>query len=277
MKSVGQLFLGLLTALGSGLLVIAAASLALVEGGGFSAPRPTNTAINITNLATSIFMEFTLTPIPITPTRSCPYPEGWIPYNILSDDTLEKLAAEWGTTTEELHTKNCLLSDSLVIGSTLYHPVSATLTLTSTLTLLATTPAAEMTLTETITATRVLCGPPSGWVPYYVKHGDTLFRIGLAYGLTVDYLMFTNCLTSDAIQVGQRLFVPNISTRVPSPTQTATEEPPPPKATPTPTRPPTFTPTLPPPPTDVPTDIPTDIPTSQPIPTDSYPPYPPQN
>jgi LysM repeat protein len=282
MKNLGRLFLGLLTALASSLFVLAAASLSLVEGGGMALLRSTATpeqSQNITAPAPPNFLEGTLSPVPVTPTQSCPYPDGWSAHQIMQGETLGQLAAVWGTTEKILYEKNCLLSDSLVVGSTLYHPEITSPTPTLTLTLTATTPIPGTTLTETATVTSTIarCGTPNGWVPYYVKRGDTLFRIGLAYGITVDYLMFANCLTNDAIQVGQRLFVPNVATRVPSPTQTPTDEPPPPP-------PPTKTHTPEPPPTDIPTVQPTVEPTmeptniplpTEPVPTNSYPPYPP--
>jgi LysM repeat protein len=283
MKSVGQLFLGLLTALASSLLVIAAASLSLLEGGGFrAAQQPTNTvAANVTRLATSVFIEATATLIPQTPTPSCSYPQGWIAYTILQSDTLSKLAADWGVSADVLYEKNCLLSESLVVGSTLYHPEKATPT--ATLTSLATTPVPAVTVTGTATATREQCGPPPGWVPYYVKQGDNLYRVGLAYGITVDLLKYANCLTNDNLRVGQRLYVPNVAPRVPTATPTPTKEPPPPPpASATPITP-TNTPKLPPtvaPPTDIPTiiftEVPTEIPSTAPptegIPTGAYPP-----
>jgi LysM repeat protein len=284
MKSVGQLFLGLLTALASSLLVIAAASLSLLEGGGLNAPQqPTNTlAANVTRLATSAFMEVTSTFVPQTPTASCPYPEGWNPYTILQSDTLDTLAEEWGIAPQLLYDKNCLLSESLVVGSNLYHPEKTTSTLT--ITPLATTLTPETTETETATPTQALCGPPSGWVPYYVKQGDNLYRIGMAYGVMVDLLKYANCLTSDNLRVGQRLYVPNVSPHFSTATPTPTNEPPPPPATSTPITP-TNTPKLPPTvvptdiPTDLPTDIPTEVPTEEPLPTELLPTgvYPPSN
>ncbi len=55
------------------------------------------------------------------------------------------------------------------------------------------------------------CQPPAGWVLYTIRPGDTLFRIGLRYGLTVTELAKANCLTSTAITVGSRIYVPPIT------------------------------------------------------------------
>jgi LysM repeat protein len=77
------------------------------------------------------------------------------------------------------------------------------------------------------------CGPPANWVPYQVQPGDTLFRLALNTGTTVEAIMQANCLTSaTVIFAGQNLFLPKLP---PSPT------PPPPTASPTMTPTPTAT------------------------------------
>ena len=48
---------------------------------------------------------------------------------------------------------------------------------------------------------------------YYVVPGDTLYSIGLRYGVLVGELQRANCLgTSTYIQVGRSLQVPNVAT-----------------------------------------------------------------
>lgn len=218
MKSIGQLFLGLLTALGSSVLVIAATSLSLLESGVEIAQAPTAIATLTTQepaLEPLLPEQPTPTQVPATATSACPYPEGWVVYAIVPGDTLESLAQEWNTAAATLYEGNCLPSVSLVAGTNLYHPLPSTATSTATETAAA-TPVPESS--STMTPTRVLCGPPAGWITYIVKPGDNLFRIGLAYGVTVDMLKFANCLRSDEIRAGQRLYVPNVPTRVPSPT-----------------------------------------------------------
>ncbi len=76
------------------------------------------------------------------------------------------------------------------------------------------TPAIAPSLTPTV------CAPPGGWVAYTVRPGDTLFRIGLRYGLTVTELEQANCLAGDSINYGQRIFVPPLLTSA-APTQPA--------------------------------------------------------
>lgn len=49
-------------------------------------------------------------------------PEGWVAYEIQVGDNLTRLAGQRGTTIEELMAVNCLTSDTIVIGATLYLP-----------------------------------------------------------------------------------------------------------------------------------------------------------
>ncbi len=59
--------------------------------------------------------------------------------------------------------------------------------------------------------TQATCRVAVGWVPYTVQPGDTLFQIGLRYNLTVDQIRYGNCLTSDALDAGQVIFVPPVT------------------------------------------------------------------
>lgn len=49
-------------------------------------------------------------------------PEGWVAYEVQVGDNLTRLAEQRGTTVEELIAANCLESDTIVIGATLYLP-----------------------------------------------------------------------------------------------------------------------------------------------------------
>ena len=91
--------------------------------------------------------------------------------------------------------------------------------------------------------TYVSCGAPAGWIYYYVHAGDTLYNIGVMYGVSVEALQRANCLGSSiVIQVGMPLKVPNVATLEPYKT---------------PTTPPIFIPTS----TQfISTDIPTSVP-----------------
>jgi LysM repeat protein len=54
---------------------------------------------------------------------------------------------------------------------------------------------------------------PPGWQVYRVQSGDTLFLIGLQYGLTVTTIMDSNCLDTTTIAAGQMLYVPPVTPR----------------------------------------------------------------
>lgn len=121
------------------------------------------------------------------------------------------------------------------------------------------------------------CGPPAGWVLYTVQPGENLFRISLRYDVTMSQMRQANCLTSNDIYAGQRIYVPYYL--APSPTEapevTPTSPPPsptspPPSPEPTATQPP---PTATPEPSPTP-PMPTDIPTSTPPPVTPVPPKP---
>lgn len=46
---------------------------------------------------------------------------------------------------------------------------------------------------------------------YVVKSGDSLYKIALQYGLTVDELIKANNLSSTTLQIGQELFIPGLN------------------------------------------------------------------
>ncbi len=71
---------------------------------------------------------------------------------------------------------------------------------------------APPTLAVAPSLTPTVCAPPGGWVAYTIQPGDTLFRIGLRYGLTVTELERANCLAGDSIKSGQRILVPPLPT-----------------------------------------------------------------
>lgn len=129
----------------------------------------------------------------LPPTTCAPPPAGWIRITLAAGDTIYSIAQRYKTTTENLSAANCLGSLDLPAGYVLLvPPVQATVT-------------------------AVPCGPFAGWVKnYIVQPGDNLFRIGLAYGVTVTQLQRANCMgASTTIFAGQRLWVPNVPTRTP--------------------------------------------------------------
>jgi LysM repeat protein len=164
--------------------------------------------------------------VPIT-SVSCTPPSGWIRITTTAGDTIYALAQRYKTSAETLSTANCLPSFDLPAGFILYVPPVPTVTV-------------------------IPCGPPAGWVKAYsVQPGDNLYRIALTYGLSYPQLQRANCMgSSTTIYVGQRLWVPNIPPRTPTPGVTnipnfPTDTPLPTVVSPTdtPTEPPTAAPT----------------------------------
>jgi LysM repeat protein len=245
------------------LLVIGSLSLSLAE-----AYIPVSPEATATVPTTPVPITVTVTaPIPVdsptatstpTPTNtpqpapSCPQPPlGWISVAVQAGDTLNLVAARYNATTEQLRAANCLLTDSLVQGSSLFVPPPL--------------PTSVIT-----TGTLVRCGQPPGWVKAYVVHaGETLFGISQNYGISLSLLKSANCKDDrNLINVGEVLWVPNVPTRTPTSAVTFTPN----FSTPNPTEPLTetalpFTQTILPftatniPPTDTPIPTSTSAPT----------------
>ena len=123
-----------------------------------------------------------------------------------------------------------LKADTLLSGQSLIETVTPTWTTTETATS-NTGPTALPTATPTPSdasaedpggskpkPTKINCGPPLGWVVYIVRYGDTLYSLGMSFGVSVGYLQMANCMgSSTLIRTGQKLWVPNVPTRTPSP------------------------------------------------------------
>lgn len=58
----------------------------------------------------------------------------------------------------------------------------------------------------------VNCPPPSGWLRYSVRGGDTIESIALAYHITAGTLIQANCLISTTLLPGYILYVPPLPT-----------------------------------------------------------------
>ncbi len=196
-----------------------------------------------------------------TPTR-CRPEMTWPVYTVRASDTLSDIARRFHTTVAILMQANCLTGTTIYVGQLLYVPPGVI------------TPTCQR--------------PPYSWVHYIVQLGDTLSAIALTHGTSVAKLKAVNCLSSDFIYAGQRLWVPYVvatatptattsPTKTPTMTATATgtmtltstptQTPTPasPLNTPTPTPVPTKTPT-PASPLPTPTATPTWIPTKTPTP-----------
>jgi len=170
-----------------------------------------------------------------TPTF-CPLPDGWTITIVQPGDTLEAIAIEYSISPHELASLNCLNVWTLIPGSSLYVPIQE-----------------EDEHDSANKPSKPKCGPPPGWRIYTVNWGDTLFSISMAFYTTVPELQWANCLgTSTLIRTGQKLWVPNVPTRTPTPGPSDTYTP---TAITTPTE--TFTPTNIPLPTHTATPTPT--------------------
>lgn len=129
---------------------------------------------------------------------ACLPPSNWIPITVGANDTLYSIADRYNTTVEDLNLRNCLNLQNPAAGAVIYVPAVPTRVV-------------------------VPCGPPAGWVKrHVVQRGENLFRIALAYGITYPQLQAGNCMGgSTTIFVGQVLWVPNVPTRTPAVTVTA--------------------------------------------------------
>ncbi len=275
MQALRQLGIGVVVALFSVLLVVGGIFLSLAESLpapatptqipptlplSFPTPTPTSTPSVLFVTDTAIVTE-TASPSPTTaslPTIavSCSPPSNWIRVTTSFGDTVYSLAQRYKTSAESLSAANCLTSFDVPAGIGIYVPPVPTVTV-------------------------IPCGPPAGWVRgYVVQRGDTLYRVALAYGVSYTQVQRANCMGgSSNIYAGQRLWVPNIAPRFPTPgittlpnfptqtplpvptstavppTERPTEQPPPPTSLPPTSEPPTTAPTT------APTTMPTSAPT----------------
>jgi LysM repeat protein len=285
MQALRQLGIGVAVALFSVLLVVGGIFLSLAESLpapatptqipptlplSFPTPTPTSTPSVLFVTETATITE-TASPTPTTaslPTVavSCSPPSNWIRVTTSFGDTVYSLAQRYKTSAESLSAANCLTTFDVPAGIGIYVPPVPTVTV-------------------------IPCGPPPGWNQRYtVQRGDTLYRVALAYGVSYTQLQRANCMGgSTTIYAGQRLVVPNVAPRFPTPviptfpnlpTQTSlppptsitvpptdrpTEQPPPPTSLPPTSEPPTTAPTTAP--TSAPTTAPTSAPTAANIPT----------
>lgn len=95
-------------------------------------------------------------------------------YTVKAGDSLYAIANKYGMTVDQLKSLNNLSSNNLSIGQKL---------------LITGTPSTEPQV-------------------YTVKSGDSLYRIALAFGTTVDAIKNLNNLTSNNLSIGQKLLIP---------------------------------------------------------------------
>ncbi|MFK9091469.1 LysM peptidoglycan-binding domain-containing protein [Bacillus salipaludis] len=123
-------------------------------------------------------------------------------YTVVSGDALIKIANRYNVTVGELQQWNNLTSTIIYVGQVM--KVSAP----------------GQTVTVTAPQPAQPAPPPATTAPstqtpssdYTVKSGDTLSKIGVQYGMTVQQLKTLNNLTSDMIYVGQKLKVTGAQT-----------------------------------------------------------------
>ena len=207
MQILRQIGGSVLLALFSVALVIGGISLALAESYvPLIPPTPTETQASVPSFNSPTPLPPTLVTITlsvpsatIAPPTSCPPPAGWIAITVRPGEDLATLATRYQSTAETLLVANCLFSTDLPTGSIIYVPPVAT-------------------------QTNIPCGPPAGWVSYTVRPGNTLYSLSQAFGVSVAQLQLANCLPPNqySLVTGQIIWVPNIATRTPRATATAT-------------------------------------------------------
>ncbi|HXF62642.1 MAG TPA: LysM peptidoglycan-binding domain-containing protein, partial [Caldilineaceae bacterium] len=116
-------------------------------------------------------------------------PEGWVPYEVRIGDNLTFLANRGGTTVDKIVEVNCLESETILIGAKLYVPAAS--------------------LKTDVPVLQCGVDRPEDWVLYEVKAGDNLTAIANRTGATVSELMAVNCLETDTILIGAKLYVPS--------------------------------------------------------------------
>ena len=99
-------------------------------------------------------------------------------YTVKAGDSLWKIANQYGITVSKLKELNNLTTDTIKVGQVL-----------------------KVSQVESI--------PPSDYLVYKVKSGDSLYKIANEYGVSVDDIKKLNNLTSNLIQVNQTLYIPN--------------------------------------------------------------------
>jgi LysM repeat protein len=86
-------------------------------------------------------------------------PSDWQAYLVGPNDTLSSLSIRYGATIEEIVLANCLETNAVLSGMTIYLPITFPI--------------------------RERCGPPPGWRSYTVRRGETLFILARRHGTTV--------------------------------------------------------------------------------------------
>lgn len=160
-------------------------------------------------------------------------PQTSITYQVVSGDTLTKIAKQYNITVQELKTANNLTSDVIKVGQVLVIPVTSEpiqmipskpgnpsdpeKNQTPPKTQTPVKPVPPKTITKTITKT------VKKTVKYKVVRGDSLSKIANKYKITVSAIMKDNKLKSSKLRIGQILTIHYKTTikttvKVPAPT-----------------------------------------------------------
>ncbi|MCP4422425.1 MAG: LysM peptidoglycan-binding domain-containing protein [Chloroflexi bacterium] len=133
-------------------------------------------------------------------------PLNWLLTPVEPSETLLTLSLRYNVSEETIRLANCLKPNTPLSAGMLYLPSLATLN------------------------APIACGPPSYWVQYFVRPGQTMFFLAFSRGTTVAAVLNANCLQSTKLQAGQGIFLPRLviipatatSTATSTPTATAT-------------------------------------------------------
>lgn len=221
MREWSQAVWGVLAALFSAFLVFGGLAISLAESNTGVALAPTEIPTSTQPVPTQAPGEPTYTPSPTPlPTatatiefpNACDYPPDWIEVQVGAGDTLASIAERYQVSVNILRLGNCLELDGLMAGMTIHVPA----------------PPMDTPLPSEIappaptqppsTNPQAACPRPPGWVVYFVRAGDNLYRIGLAVGVPYTQLAARNCLKNYTIYTGQRLYVPRLPVFPVSPT-----------------------------------------------------------
>lgn len=280
MRDTHQVFLGILTAILAGAVVLGSILLSLTESGLPLAQQIANTAsiqehtgairIVPTPMEAGELPPPQLSDLAALPTPAlsgeCSPQAGWLALSVQSQGSIGEIAYQYGFEPEYLMQVNCLSTGLLAVGQVLYIPQSSADIASAASPLPGENPQPTPKRTNKPSGG---CEPPKNWVRYIIQPGDTLSSLARHYSISKERLQKANCMGSSAnIRAGQLLWVPYLPPTViqptptrPKPTRAVPTKPPPtptdapPKPTHEPPKEPTPTPKntpLPPPPTDTP-------------------------
>ena len=213
MKSGLRVLFGVALALLFSIIVIGSITLAILETGELAVVQaPTKTSTYIEH-AFPTFINIvpgqpSSTPLPSdtpvllksptpTSTSQCLLPDGWIEIVLQPGDTLDNVAARYGIDPATLAIMNCMSTDTMIVGAIFYVPSPG----------LYDTPTPTASFTPTVYVPQ--CGPPSSWVQYRIRRGDTLTYLSDVLGVSISWLQFANCMGgSTTLYAGDLFWVP---------------------------------------------------------------------